>query len=116
MSNPTLKMSNNWNNKLDCIIFSSFRRRTEANTVYYCDRFNRVFDILLNKRPYCTAKLVSVRLIPYRLIPLEALMLDTGYMSREAIDMLFESFGIMPDDDVIWLCFKRCGEVAEVSR
>lgn len=109
MTNPTLRMSQNWNNKLDCKVFPTFRKFNEAKYLYYKRNFNQVFDILLNKRLYCQAKLISIKVTPYRLVPLETLMLDTGYTTKEAIDMLFQSLGVVPDDDVIWLYFKRWG-------
>lgn len=107
MTELVLKISQNYNNKLNCKIFHTFRLYTPEKWDFYNSNLLKTFQILLDGQPYSKAKLIFIKSTPYGRIPLETLMVDTGYSTKLAIDQLFRSFGIGAKDEVIWLYFKK---------
>lgn len=60
LASPTISFSKNWNKKLDCDFFTTVRLFEENKEKYYLKNRGKSFDVLLNGKKYCSAKLVMV--------------------------------------------------------
>lgn len=107
----TIKFSHNWNNKLDCDIFTTIRRFTEEKYLYYSQSLGECFNVVLTdldntdkELVYTKAKLVSVMEEDLREIPLGILILDTGSFEPFKI---FEQFKLTPNSKVLQLVFQK---------
>jgi len=112
MSNPQIKFSKNWNNKLSCKIFSTFRKLTSEKLDYYLANIDSVFDVVLNDAENgesCIgkARLIGIRYTSLSDVPDYLLWLDTGCPNRADALSIFELLGVKESDDVIWLFFQR---------
>ena len=101
-----VKFSHNWNNKLNCNVFTTIRKYTDNKADYYGCNVDGEFAIDLNGVIVGTAILVSVRLETLYKIPAEVIMVDSGLDREKAYD-LFEKFGIKFGDDCLILTFKK---------
>lgn len=88
-----IKFSHNWNNKLDCNIFTTIRDATDKFD-YFRSMQGRVVDILLNGKRYCRAKVKLVRYGDLSQIPEDVKVNDTG---TEDYSEIFNKF-IKPNE------------------
>jgi len=102
-----IRFTKNWNNKLDQKYFSTIRKFTKDKYFYYIEHKGEVFDVILNGKKHCEAKLVSVEERKFVDIPDALIMTDTGLPIKEGIGLLFR-FGI--GEYVIILTFLRLDE------
>jgi len=101
---PQIKFSRNWNNKLNQEYFTTIRRLTPIKAEYYLDNLHKVFDVILNGKKYCEARLLCVESIKLGDIPYGLRAVDTGSESPRKV---FYKFGIGSETDVIVLTFRR---------
>jgi len=90
-----IKFFKNWNQKLCCDIFSTIRRSTLEKAEYYRGAVGEVFEVMLEKKHYCYARLFQV--IPHsslRCIPNGILMLDVGTSDVKELEKVFKKFGV----------------------
>lgn len=73
-----LEFSTNWNNKLNCECFTTFRRHNPATHVKGAE-----FDIYLKGVFKGKAKLVDLRVVTLDKVNDFAALLDTGYLAKE---------------------------------
>jgi hypothetical protein len=102
-----IKFSHNWNNKLDCEIFTTIRRYTEEKYIYYRENTFREFKVELKGKPKNNSELIAVERHPLIKIPMLILKLDTGIFNDTKVLELFKRFGINKKDMAILLIFKR---------
>jgi len=104
--NCEINFNNNYNNKLDKDMFFTVRKYTRDSYNYYRRNCTNIFDILLNKKLYTKAKLISIRIQYFAEFDVPFLEEDTGYKYEDALN-LFKSLGINPDTKVIVLKFSK---------
>lgn len=104
-----INFSHNWNNKLNCNIFTTVRNIDKLS--YYEERRGSIFEILLMGRVYSTARLIDVILIDLKdsnkyieILTKILLMLDTGLRECE-YEKVFEKFNIK--DKAVLLVFEK---------
>lgn len=105
-----IKFSHNWNNKLNCNIFTTIRADTLNKYHYYKDKVMEKFEILLNNKKVSEAMLRKVsqeRLVQIR--PTIA-RLDTGFFEEDKIFEIFKKFGVEPKDNVLLLTFTKIAD------
>jgi len=107
----SIKFKHNWNHKLDCDVFTTIRRHTQATEEYYLNCLvGEEFDVLVNGVTYCYARLENMYCDRLMNIPNAMLMVDTGaYTVFEAYEV-FKEFGLSGDSQVIVLTFIRKNE------
>lgn len=110
---PKIKFSHNWNNKLQCEIFTTIR--TSKSIQYYLDNLLRDFDIILNNKKFGEAILINVDNRKFMECDEYLTLLDTGVVNIPERYKLFEKFGIKMKTDIIILKFKRVGDFTSVS-
>lgn len=104
--NASIDFDRNYNSKLDCFLFTSIRSYSKDRLSQLKNRVGSVFDVYVEGLFYCNAKLVDLLAVELKNIPLYLLMLDTGLTVEKEIFILFESFGIKPNDMVLILIFE----------
>jgi len=105
--NPKIRFSKNWNNKLNQKYFTTIRKYSKSRLTYYLNRENKIFDVMLNGKKVCEAKLISAEAMQFIDLPDAFLMVDTGLPLNEAIE-LFKKMGIETvTDSVIILTFRK---------
>jgi len=104
--NCEINFNNNYNNKLDKDMFFTVRKYTRDSYNYYRRNCTNIFDILLNKKLYTKAKLISIRIQYFAEFDVPFLEEDTGYKYEDALN-LFKSLGINPETIVIVLKFYK---------
>ena len=87
---PKIKFTHNWNNKLSCKFFTTIRKFSKEKKEYYRKYYNATFDVLLNDKKVCEAKLVDINVIEFHL------------------QDVFIKFGIKNETKVLLLTFMRC--------
>ena len=103
-----IKFMHNWNNKLDCQVFTTIRKYTQQKLNYYLDRIGEPFDVILGRKELkCQAILKRVDVKPLQKFPYILLCLDTGKTDPEIIETIFKNFGIKLWDRAILLIFER---------
>ena len=100
-----VKFSKNWNNKLDCNVFTTIRKHTKEKEDYYQSQIGVYNNIYLGDKVHCIAKIFDIKVMTYSQLPSELLVLDTGIPSHSLIDITFSKFGIEQSDKVIVLLF-----------
>jgi hypothetical protein len=95
-----IKFSHNWNNKLSAKIFTTIRKATQNKVDYYKGCVGEDFQVLLNNKKICEARLINVGITMFKKIPPILLMLDTGTKDYKKI---FKRFGIYDNTYVIHL-------------
>jgi hypothetical protein len=90
-----IKFSHNWNNKLDCGVFTTIRNATEEKYNYYKDSRAQVFNVQLKGKGIIKkANLMQVRKMKYALIEYSILAFDTGIIDPVEQLALFQKFGM----------------------
>jgi hypothetical protein len=102
-----VSFSEDWNNKLSNKIFSTIRPASEENISLYSRLLDETVEIRQSSKYVCIARLIGIRMMHLSEVPLEFLMLDTGYETKESAELLFDRLGIKPADEVLILLFKR---------
>lgn len=100
-----IKFSRNWNNKLNCNVFSTIRKFNEEKYQYYKDSLYKTFKVMFNNEEFKKAVLVNVGMVTYSNIPMNILAADTGYVVKTDIDTIFKNFGISGNSRCIILTF-----------
>jgi len=108
----TIRFSHNWNNKLDCNVFTTIRKYTDEKFEYYSDAVGKPFKVLLKKAVVCEAELHSVVCMNSCNLDASLLMTDTGLEPPEARELL-RRFGVGDEDKVLILIFKKKQEVSD---
>ena len=104
---PKIKFSKNWNNKLNCNLFSTIRKFTEEKAIYYKDNLNRIFEVELDNEVLYNAKLFDVKVCLYNDLEFDFLVYDTGIPSLAVIDRVLSKFGVQEGNNCIVLWFER---------
>ena len=75
-----IKFSQNWNNKLDGVYFTTVRLYTKEKAEYYYELFSNKENvaILLNEKVSCIAKIVDMNVVLLKDIPPSVMMIDVG--------------------------------------
>lgn len=105
-----IKFIKNWNNKLDCTVFTTIRKYTPQKFDYYSNHINETFNVILgrgNDKSKCQAVLKRVNSDNLKRLPFILLWLDTGLTDTEKIQEVFKDFSINPETKVIILTFER---------
>ena len=83
MSSNTINFSTNWNNKLDCMAFTTIRLR---NSNKY--QIGREYRILLKKKFKKNARIEAIKTIHYNQINEFIAHIDTGYSAHETKNII----------------------------
>ena len=106
----SIKFHHNWNKKLDCDVFTTIRRHTPPKEIYYRYNEGQIFDVIVDGKSYCQARLYDVQKEVLASLDDRLLFCDTGSLKPYEV---FESFGLKPTSKVLVLTFIREG--TEVS-
>ena len=111
-----IKFSKNWNNKLECDVFTTIRDWSLEKQDYYLSNLTKIFDVELNGKKKCEAKLIYVdcSAVLGRLST-AVLAMDTGLVEPQKIYELFKGFGIGLEDRVLLLIFERVKDIGNES-
>lgn len=102
-----IKYSHNWNNKLNCDVYTSIRKSTPEKKEYYKSNIGNVFDVILNGKLFNQKILWDVFDHEFGSLPLSLITLDTGFSPIDAKE-LFATFGIKnPEDGVLVLWWRN---------
>ncbi|RKY29015.1 MAG: hypothetical protein DRP74_09315 [Candidatus Omnitrophota bacterium] len=102
---PQIKFTHNWNGKLNQEFFTTIRRFTKDKEQYYFNHLGDVFDVILNGKKICEAKLIHIETMEYRELPKGFVIIDTG--NEDPDNFFYEEFGIYGKMDVLILTFRR---------
>ena len=102
-----IKFSHNWNNKLNCTIFSTIRKSTAEKHFFYLKNIGQKFNIIVNDKKYSKAELRSVYFYKYKDIPKILLSLDVGDDDTRTIREIFRKLGFKNDTECLILLFKK---------
>jgi len=80
---PELKFSTNWNKKLDTKAFTTFRMH---NPMHY--QVGKCFTVTVQGKPYCNAKLISIKTMKLGEVDEFQARLDTGYPKHQFVGMI----------------------------
>lgn len=94
MNNYKIEFSFNWNNKLNCNVFTSIRL---LNWNKY--RTGRLYDIYLKKEFIKSAYLVEIRTFKLSSLDDFICLLDTGYVKKTTIDIIRKMYKTNEFDD-----------------
>jgi hypothetical protein len=108
----TIKFSHNWNNKLECDMFTTIRKHTPDKHKYYTSEIGKEFRIMLNDLYQGMTVLDDVICARFDDIYYLLVEMDTGMKYHKAVG-LFKSFGITEDTEVMILLFKKSKDVME---
>lgn len=97
-----IKFLHNWNNKLNCTIFSTIRKSKD----YWVNQQNKPIEIILNDVSMGDAILYKIITVKFKDIRPATIEIDTGMEFSKAIK-LFKNFGIVSDTHVDILYFTR---------
>jgi len=101
---PKLSFSHNWNNKLECDIYTTFRGFKEDRYQYRVSNTGKIHDVFLKRKHYHQATLRYVtHFEQLAQVDVTLLRLDTGLVEFRDIVELFRRFGIEPEDPVMML-------------
>ena len=102
---PKVKFSFNWNRKLDCDAFTTYRDWNSRKEEHFKNLVGMKFAVLLFQKLKCYRILKKVR--KTRLIdePYELLVVDTG--SSDPYGFFRKRFGITEKDPVLCLLFVK---------
>jgi hypothetical protein len=93
MPNKILKFSTNWNNKLNCTVFSTIRKHTHNVNI------GDICDIELKGAVIKHAQCIHTEVMPFRDLNWATLAVDTGYLAGAIT--IFKNFGIDTDKDSV---------------
>jgi len=108
-----VNFTKNWNNKLNCDIFTTIRKHTKEKERFYNKQIGQYQNVNLSKKIYCKAKLILVMITTPSKIEEPLLMLDTG--SEKPMEIL-NKFGIDETDWVILLVYKKIKSSTQAPR
>ena len=108
-----IKFSHNWNNKLSNNIFTTIRGYNQQKYIYYRDKTNESFHIILKNKKVGEAFLRKVSKEVLGKIRPIILRLDKGYFNDEKILSIFQDFGVQQHDEVILLTLEKCSSHQE---
>lgn len=83
MNKDIINFSNNWNNKLDCMAFTTIRLKNEAKYKVGND-YKIMLKNVLNK----SARIIEIRTIYFHQINEFVAQIDTGYSTEETKNIL----------------------------
>lgn len=111
----TIKFAKNWNNKLACPVFTTIREVkngewTDRN--YYPNQVGTAFNMVISQNVVCVAKLINARIMPFKDIPPEVLLTDTGKPDLEGAKATFNMFyrDLNPNKEFAILVFKKVSD------
>ena len=102
-----IKFSKNWNNKLNCDIFTTIRKSSVSKFKYYKSVLGQRFEVILKFEPFREVNLINVQELYLKEIPLHVLRLDTGIEDLAKIEEIFKEFGIGDYDKCLLLTFSK---------
>ena len=82
----------NWNNKLDCHVFTSLHVSNEYD-------FNDIIEIKLSNMHYCRAKVIGKKYFNIDQVNAFVAGVDTGYSVEDCKKLLLKMF---PDKNINW--------------
>jgi len=97
-----IKFSKNWNNKLQCRVFTTIRKFDLKKYTWYQSKINEVFDVEVDGITRFQVRLCSVKFGILKNVEPYLLFLDTG---EDEPFKIFKKFGIGEEDKVIILLF-----------
>lgn len=100
-----IRFSSNWNNKLNCSCFTTFRVKSDKYKV------GEVYEIYLKEEFICQARIVDMRVMKLREVDDWAAMIDTGYDKNEfekiIRNMYKNKFSNVEDVDFVMVLLKK---------
>jgi len=107
----TIRFSHNWNNKLNCKIFSTIRKSNAGKRKYYTNLIGEIFEITrdtgINPSNDNYAILRDVKERRFSSIDNIILILDTGSKDIDEAKEIFKKFRISGSDNVLILLFEK---------
>ena|SRR3990167_5890676 len=97
-----IKFTKDWNNKLQCRVFTTIRKFDLKKYIYYQNKINEVFDVEVAGIVRFQARLCSVKWENLNEVEPFLLFLDTG---EDDPFKIFKKFGVQEKDKVIILLF-----------
>lgn len=97
-----------WNGKLQCGVFTSFRKWTATKEEYYRKKINNFFDVEVAGIVRFQARLCSVDVKKLEDFDKYLLIIDTG---EDNPYLVFKKFGIEESDKAIMLLFDGRGKL-----
>jgi len=104
---PAITFVNNWNNKLNCDLFTTIRSSNPEKLKYYESKVNAEFTVILNNKHIGSARLLAVRDPILKDVDPLLLSLDTGIASKIQLSDLFKKLHIEENTKVLILIFQR---------
>lgn len=83
---PEIKFSSNWNNKLDCQVFPTFRVKSKKFQV------GNIYRIWQGKTYKGRARIMAINVIKLDQVSDTIALLDTGYTKKEFIEMVSKMY------------------------
>ena len=115
----TINFDENYNNKLNCVYFTTIRRGTPEHIEEYTRGLGKHWNILLQGKKFCIATLIDVHLYSSILmVDTQLLVLDTGRRRVDAVALLYD-YGIgKSNEGVLILTFEVNGrfEISEKDK
>lgn len=102
-----INFSKNWNNKLDCDVFTTIRKWTRDKDEFYKNRIDAKFRIILDGEFIGLARLRDRKAFRLDSLPRMLLKLDVGVANKYEILKIFKELGIYEKDIVTVLLFER---------
>lgn len=99
---PKIQFSKNWNGKLQCDLFTTFRKWNSAKEEYYRKNINNIFDVEFGDIIRTRARLCSVDVKLLKDFNHYLLIIDTG---EDYPYEVFKKFGIGENDKAIMCLF-----------
>jgi len=104
---PNIKFTHNWNNKLDCFVFTTIRRSFPSKDAYYDAQIGNVFQVMVKGELHSYATLRTVYKGAFETIHEIIKALDTGVFDPEQYKWVFKGFGITDKTPVLLLVFQN---------
>lgn len=107
-----INLDENYNNKLDCPIFTTIRTYTSLKCKIHKNNLYQTHQITLKSKPKIKARLIGVQALKFGHLSRELLRLDTGLVDTSDISKLFAKYGITDcHDKVLVLTFENQGKI-----
>ena len=110
-----IKFSKNWNDKLRCDYWTTIRLYTREKAIYYTGNIEQDFNVVINGRKYCEARLVGVCFTALCTIPEHLTYTDAAMNRQDFTKLMAQMYSKKPewkerDTKFIILTFKRAND------
>ncbi len=80
-----IQFSHNWNNKLECELFTTIRGSTPDKVKWYKSVFGSDFEVVLKGEVHSIARFIDMRLMKLSEVDRTVLMSDIGYFEKDKV-------------------------------